>query len=211
MTFLESIPKKLYFCIIKYIFMKKTTLIILLTITTLSGFAQEKHLFDGGMMLHAGYLNGNIKALDYNTKGMTYGIGGVLRFHIGNYLRVGSEGYVSNLSQMGNGSYVRMGWGGIVADGGWELGRWMPYAGFCIGGGRASTLLMFVGDDKDWVAESNAVLHNEMFMLINPYVGVEYSLTDAVHLTLKADRLTPLTGEAIPTGVRLYLGFIFTH
>ena len=89
--------------------MKKTTLIILLTITTLSGFAQEKQLFDGGMMLHAGYLNGNIKALDYNTKGMTYGIGGMLRFHIGNHLRVGGEGYVSNLSQMGNGSYVRMG------------------------------------------------------------------------------------------------------
>lgn len=173
--------------------------------------AQERQLFDGGMMLHTGYLNGNIEALDYNAKGMTYGIGGVLRFHIGEWLRVGGEGYVSTLSQMDNGSYVRMGWGGVVADGCWRLGRWMPFAGLCIGGGRASTLLVFNGDDSDWTLEPNAVLHNEMFMLVNPYVGIEYALTDAVHLTLKADRLTPLTGEAIPTGVRLYLGFIFAH
>lgn len=173
--------------------------------------AQEKHLFDGGMMLHAGYLSGDIDALGYNAKGMTYGIGGVLRFHIGNHLRVGGEGYVSNLGQMGNGSYVRMGWGGIVADGCWSLGRWMPYAGLCVGGGNASTLLMFNGDDSDWAMEPNAVLHNEMFMFLNPYLGLEYALTDAVHLTLKADRLTPLAGEAVPTGVRLYLGFIFAH
>lgn len=41
MTFLEFIPKKLYFCIVKHTDMKKTTLIILFTIMTLSGFAQE--------------------------------------------------------------------------------------------------------------------------------------------------------------------------
>lgn len=173
--------------------------------------AQERQLFDGGMMLHTGYLNGNVETLNYNAKGMTYGIGGVLRFHLGDHLRIGFEGYVSNLGQMNNGSYVRMGWGGVVADGYWRFGRWMPYVGLCIGGGNASTLLMFSGDDSDWIAETNAVLHNERFVLLNPYLGLEYALTDAVHLTLKADRLTPLTGKAIPTGVRFYLGFIFVH
>jgi hypothetical protein len=192
--------------------MKRLLLLTTLLLTMhVSAMAQEQQLFDGGMMLHAGYLNGSIEALDYSTHGMTYGIGGVLRFHIGNHLRVGGEGYVSNLGQMDNGSYVRMSWGGVVADGCWKLGRWMPFAGFCIGGGNASTLLVFNGDDSDWVTEPNALLHNEMFMLLNPYLGLEYALTDAVHLTLKADRLTPLTGEAIPTGVRLYLGFIFAH
>ena len=173
--------------------------------------AQQRQMFDGGMMLHAGYLDGKVEALDYNAKGMTYGIGGVLRFHIGKWLRVGGEGYVSTLGQMNNGSYVRMGWGGVVADGCWRLGRWMPYAGICIGGGNASTLLVFDGSDSDWTVEPNAVLHNEKFMLLNPYIGLEYALTDAVHLTLKADRLTPITGEAVPTGVRIYLGFIFAH
>lgn len=37
---MELIPKKLYICIVKYTYMKKTTLIILFTIMTLSGFAQ---------------------------------------------------------------------------------------------------------------------------------------------------------------------------
>lgn len=187
------------------------TAVAMLMTASVKVSAQERQLFDGGMMLHSGYLNGRVEPLDYQAKGMTFGIGGVLRFHLGDHLRAGFEGYVSNLDQMDNGSYVRMGWGGLVADGCWRLGRWMPYAGLCVGGGRASTLLMFAGDDKDWLAEPNAVLHNEMFMLINPYVGVEFFLTDAVHLTLKADRLTPLTGEAIPTGVRFYLGFIFAH
>lgn len=173
--------------------------------------AQQRQLFDGGMMLHTGYLDGKVPALGYHANGMTFGIGGVLRFHIGDVLRVGFEGYMSNLAQMDNGSYVRMGWGGLLADGCWRLGRWMPYAGLCVGGGNASTLLMFAGDDRDWVPEPNVVLHNGMFMFVNPYVGVEYALTDAVHLTLKADRLTPLTGEAVPVGARLYLGFIFAH
>ena len=81
----------------------------------------------------------------------------------------------------------------------------------CGGGGNASTLLVFDGNDSDWTVEPNAVLHNEKYMLLNPYIDLEYALTDAVHLTLKADRLTPLTGEAVPTGVRIYLGFIFAH
>lgn len=192
--------------------MKRGLLLITLMLGLHNGIsAQEQQLFDGGMMIHTGYLNGNIEAIDYNAKGMTYGIGGVLRFHISNWFRVGGEGYVSTLTQMDNGSYVRMGWGGIVADGCWCLGRWMPYAGLCIGGGSASTLLVFNGDDGDWTSEPNAVFHNEVFMLINPYIGIEYALTDAVHLTLKADCLTPVTGEAIPTGLRLYLGFIFAH
>ena len=40
MTFWKSIPKKLYICNVKHTYMKKTTLIILFTIMTLSGFAQ---------------------------------------------------------------------------------------------------------------------------------------------------------------------------
>ncbi len=191
--------------------MKQILLLAALLMLLHTGASAQRQLFDGGMMVHTGYLDGNVAALDYSAKGMTFGIGGVLRFHIGDVLRVGFEGYVSTLGQMDNGSYVRTGWGGLVVDGCWHLGRWMPYAGLCVGGGRASSLLMFAGDDSDWTPEPNVVLHNEMFMLVNPYIGVEYSLTDAVHLTLKADRLTPLSGEAIPTGVRLYLGFIFAH
>ncbi len=40
------------------------------------------------MMVHTGYLHGNIKALDYDAKGFTFGLGGVLRFHFGKHFRI---------------------------------------------------------------------------------------------------------------------------
>ena len=173
--------------------------------------AQERKLFDGGMMLHTGYLSARMAPLGYVADGVPTGIGGMMRFHLGRHLRVGGEGYVSTLKLMGNGSYVRMGWGGAVADLSVVWGRWKPYVGIGIGGGNASSLLLFDGDDADWSLEPVAVLHNEPFMYLNPYLGVEYSLTRAVHLTCKVDRLSPLSGDYIPTGARLYLGFIFVH
>lgn len=190
--------------------MKRLTTFVLL-LTAALALSAQRSLFDGGMMLHTGYMQGDISALSYQPKGATFGIGGVLRFHVGDHLRVGGEGYVSTLGLMDNGSYVRLGYGGALADMQWQLGRWLPYVGLTVGGGSVSTLLMFTGNDADWTAEPNTVLHNEGFMMLNPYLGVEYALTDAVHLTLKADRLIPLTSEVVPTGVRLYLGFIFSH
>lgn len=171
----------------------------------------QPQLFDGGMMVHTGYLSGRVEPLNYQASGYPFGIGGVLRFRVGSHLRVGTEGYVSTLGQLNNGSYLRMGWGGLLADIRWPARRIVPYAGLCLGGGKTTTLLMFDGSASDWKPETRAVLHSEPFMLVNPYFGIEYTLTTAVHITLKADRLVPLSGEAIPTGVRLYLGFIFAH
>ena len=183
--------------------MKKSALILLLLIFAISLKAQKKQLFDGGMMVHTGYLFDNIPALDYKASGMSFGLGGVLR--------LGGEGYVSTLPQKRNGSHVRMGWGGMVADFYWPIKRWAPYVGLCVGGGKTSTLLVLDGSDRDWEAETNAVVHKEPFFFVNPYLGVEFALTDAVHLTLKADHLFPFKAEAVPAGVRVYFGFVFAH
>ena len=99
----------------------------------------------------------------------------------------------------------------MVADFYWPVKRWSPYAGVCVGGGKASTLLVLDGSDSDWEAETNAVVHKERFFFVNPYLGVEFALTEAVHLTLKADHLFPFKGEAVPKGVRVYFGFVFAH
>ena len=68
--------------------------------------AQNRQRFDGGMMVHTGYLHGDLTALNYKAEGMTFGLGGVLRYHLGNHFRLGGEGYVSTLKQMHNGSYT---------------------------------------------------------------------------------------------------------
>ena len=163
------------------------------------------------MMVHTGYLHGNIKALDYDAKSFTFGLGGVLRFHFGKHFRVGGEGYVSTMRQMGNGSYIRTSWGGLIADAYWRFGRWQPYVGLTVGGGKTSTLLLFEGSADDWASEPHAVLHNESFFFVNPNIGVEFALTKAIHLTLKADRIVPLSPTEMPTGIRFYLGVLLGH
>ena len=192
--------------------MKRILLLFTVLTVSLLGFAQTQHRFDGGMMLHTGYLSGRYDAFDLDAKGMTFGLGGTLRFHLGGHFRVGGEGYVSTMRRIqGEGSYARMSWGGIVADAYWNIGRFRPFIGGSIGGGKNSTLLMFEGDDHDWTAEPNAVLHNESFFYLNPYLGVEFALTSTVHLIFKADRLISLKAIDMPQGIRCYLGFIFAH
>ena len=173
--------------------------------------SQERQLFDGGMMVHMGYLQGHISTVDYNAKGMTFGLGGVIRFHLGKHLRLGGEGYVSTLRQMKNGSYFRTSWGGLLVDAYWKFGRWQPYVGLTLGGGRTSTLLLFDGSSEDWVLEMDVVVHNETFFCIDPNIGVEFALTPAIHLTFKTDWLVPLPTREIPSGARFYLGVVFAH
>ena len=167
--------------------------------------------FSGGMMIHTGYLTGYYSAVDYHAKGVPFGLGGALRFHFFDHLRVGGEGYVSKLPQMHNGSYIRLGWGGLLIDGYWQLGRWKPYLGFTVGGGSLSTLLVRDGNAKDWVPEADAILRNSAVFLVDPFIGVEFAVTKAFHLSLKADYIVPLNSRECPTGVRFYLGFIFAR
>ena len=87
--------------------------------------------FSGGMMLHTGYLfgqDGNApKTADgrlCSPQGALFGIGGALRVHLWKYLRTGFEGFVSTMPSaitdcrdvLKNGSYVRVGCGGVLAD-----------------------------------------------------------------------------------------------
>ena len=85
----------------------KKILLLLFAIITTNSFSQniddkinnksdKKKFFngyDGGMMLHAGYVKTNVTPLDYKAEGITKGIGGAIRFHIGNHYRIGTEGY----------------------------------------------------------------------------------------------------------------------
>ena len=125
--------------------MKRIFLATLCLLLMVTAVAQEKKLlrgFDGGMMVHTGYLSGNLDAIGYQPKGAPMGIGGVIRLHLGEHFRIGSDGYVSTLSQRSNGSYLKYGWGGLLADFYKVIGRFQPYAGLTLGGGAMTTLLM---------------------------------------------------------------------
>lgn len=195
--------------------MRKVIVAALCALSIIEAAAQEQKTirgFDGGMMVHAGYLSGNLDAIGYDAKGLTTGIGGVIRIHLGEHFRVGSEGYVSNLGQRGNGSYLKYGWGGLLADVYTVAGRFQPYAGLTLGGGSMTTLLMFEEPSVDWAPIDGTRYHKQGFMAIDPFIGCDFIVAGPMHLTLKVDCLCALSdSKLLPYGPRVYFGFLFYH
>ncbi len=186
--------------------------------------ASKKQIFNGysgGMMLHAGYMFGEIGHLPYNPQGMTYGIGGALRINLWEHLRIGGEGYVSTMptgltdlrNTLQTGSYIRNGWGGLLVDAYWRCERFWPYIGGTIGGGAKRSLFIREGSLNDWEAEPVSMFNKQSYFMIDPFVGFDYLLTTRIHLTFKLDYVLALhEGHLLrPTGPRFYFGFLFCH
>lgn len=176
----------------------------------------DKKLFrgyEGGMMLHAGYLFGDITPLNHHAEGITKGIGGAIRLRFGDHWRLGTEGYTSSMSQLDNGSYIKTFWAGLLADYTWTWRRFAPYIGVTIGGGTTTDFIMKEGDKKDWQKEPEAYFHKEPFIAIDPFIGCDYIVSEKLHLTLKIDYLNGIGGSDLylPTGPRAYIGFMFCH
>lgn len=186
--------------------MKKVLFALCLLLCTAVAVAQEKRGiagFDGGMMVHTGYLSDGGE-----TSGVPLGIGGTARLHFGKHFRAGMEGYVSSLQRLGNGSYVKYGWGGLLGDFRWNFGRWIPYIGLTIGGGTSTSLEMTDLRDGQILG---GTFGKKRFMAVDPFIGCELAVSDALHLTIKADFLLTPGAMALPKGARIYLGFIFCH
>ena len=195
--------------------MKQIAISILCLLMTIDTAAQEQKTirgFDGGMMLHSGYISGNLDGIGYKATGAPKGIGGVIRMHLGEHFRVGTEGYVSTLDQRGNGSYLKYGWGGLLADVRTVIGKLQPYAGLTVGGGVNTALLMFEEPESPWAPIDGTRYHRQGFMAIDPFAGCDFIVSEPMHLTVKIDYPCALGGGGIlPPGPRLYFGFLFLH
>lgn len=179
--------------------------------------------YQGGMMVHSGYVRSGqcqfVSADGAQTYGMVMqgaplGIGGALKLGFGEHLRVGAEGYVSNLYYGRYGSYSSTGWGGVLADCVWHKGRWSWFAGGTIGGGGVKNVTLFDDMPLDFRLENGTASYRHYgFMAIVPYAGVEFALTGRVHLTMKVDWMLNVTRRQADfvTGPRIYLGFMFCH
>ena len=188
----------------------------------------------GGMMVHAGYLFGQPAGATLPTgesismQGMTYGLGGSMRVHLWKHLRVGMEGFSSNVKCgatdqhdfLQKGSYIRTGWGGFIADACWRLEKVWPYIGGSVGGGAMRTLSVVEGSQDDWQPEGLAILHKQGFGYVNPYVGMDYCITRRIHATFRLDWMLAFAQQqhgcresllVLPTGPRLYIGIMFCH
>lgn len=188
---------------------------LLFAVTALAQEPEKKKIlrgFDGGMMVHSGFLCGNLDAIGYAAKGAPLGIGGVIHLHLGEHFRIGGEGYVSKLNQRGNGSYLEYGWGGLLADCYGTWGRFRPYIGLTLGGGAMTTLLMFEEPASAWEAVDGTRYHRQGFMAIDPFIGCDIHIAGPLHLTFKVDYLCALSAaKLLPHGPRVYFGFLFYH
>lgn len=198
--------------------MKRIYIFIILSLimisTSLSGQEKKKLIkgYDGGMMVHTGYVFSNVEPLSFSSEGPTFGIGGLVKLRFSDHFRNGIEGYISTMGQLDNGSYSKVFWSGSTMDFFWELGKWMPYVGLTTGGGTVTHYLMFEGDKNDWVSEPVSYFNKKPFFAIDPYFGCDYCISDAMHLTMRLDYMFALGEEAyVPAGPRLYFGFIFSH
>lgn len=176
--------------------------------------------FIGGMMLHSGYVqSGSFQvtshsgaAHDITMAGAPHGIGGSIRFMFGNHLRVGAEGYVSNLVYGEHRSHAETGWGGILADCAWHLKGCSIFAGGTIGGGSQTNTIIITSTGNDYNTDDIAY-RKFGFMALAPFAGVEICLTSKVNLTLKADWLLNLSNrqDDFTSGPRIYVGVMFGH
>lgn len=177
--------------------------------------------FIGGMMIHTGYvssrdftvtsLSGNMH--EFNASGAPFGLGGAARFMFGKHLRIGAEGYVSTLGYGENGSHAKTGWGGILADCAWDLGKIRLFAGGTAGGGSQANLTIISPLGDDYIAEELVSYRKYSFAALVPFIGMEYALNGRISLVAKVDWMLNLSGcqDDFVSGPRLYLGFMFGH
>ena len=171
-------------------------------------------------MVHSGYLqskdftiatNNGQSLQNLQAKGVPFGIGGAAKVHLGKYLRVGGEGYVSNLNYGEYNSIFSLSYGGVLVDCIWQNKRFSPYVGVLFGGGSTQNTTLFASTPDDFIAEENVSYRKNSFLALTPFVGVEYALNDKIRLTLKADYLVNLNSAPndFASGVRVFIGFMF--
>lgn len=188
--------------------------LLLLSVAAIS-YSRDKKIyngFEGGMMVHAGYLCGNIQPLGMRLAGCPAGMGGVARVRLGEHWRLGGEGYVSTLKVLDNGSYLKVGWGGILSDFYWRVNRFVPYAGLTVGGGSCTSLIMKDAPPHGWEPLGETYFNRRGFMAVAPFIGCGFVISDRFQLNLKADWLNAIGKDIfMPSGPRVYFGFVFCH
>lgn len=177
--------------------------------------------YQGGMMFNFGYVASREYSIYDNTgavvekiksSGSPIGIGGALRINFGEHLRIGAEGYVSTLHSKNN-SYNQIGWGGLLVDSKWEIKRWTIFTGAVIGGGSVKSLIHLNNTPNDYILDEYTSFRKYAFCAVAPFFGAEYALTSKIHLVMKADYLLNVSNfqDDYPSGIRLFIGFMFCH
>ena len=74
-------------------------------------------------------------------------------------------------------------------------------------------LLLYLVSQDDWTPETLSILNKQSFVYVGPYVGMDVCLTKRIHFTFRLDWMLAFAQKSVllPTGPRLYVGFMFCH
>lgn len=178
--------------------------------------------YEGGMMVHSGFVScGPVSFVSPSgqetslaIKGAPLGIGGSFKAGFGRHLRIGGEGYMSTLNYGAHKSSESIGWGGVLADCVWTKDRWSWFIGGTVGGGSVKNITLLSDMPADFILENTTTSYRRYgFVALVPFAGVEYAITERVHLMLRADWIINVSNPQpdFATGPRLHVGFMFYH
>ncbi|KGN83131.1 hypothetical protein HW49_00455 [Porphyromonadaceae bacterium COT-184 OH4590] len=204
----------------------KRILLLVLMVDSIFAFSQKEEKtfgykgFIGGMFIHAGYVES--KQFEFTDKlnnkyvehlnGLTAGIGGHVKVFLSDHFRVGTEGYLSKHSYE-NKSNISITWWGILLDYYTQIGRFKPFVGNTIGRGECTHIKIFHPIENDYIADETVSVRKYYFMNTIPFVGVEYVITERIHLIFKTDYMFNISNPQndFVTGPRFYIGFSFKN
>ncbi|MBD3242549.1 MAG: hypothetical protein GF331_18310 [Chitinivibrionales bacterium] len=170
---------------------------------------ENRDRFGGGMAVQGGYVSLETDAGVIESG--IFGLGGVLHFYIGPYVRVGGAGATLRMtydSRGGAGSYYRVGYGGLTAELSWPLAeRWRMSAGALLGMAGVDHLHI-----TDAAGDSvSAILDEHSTFVAAPLLSGQLLLSEAMSVLMMVDWLFgPGLGDRhMLFGPKLYLGAVF--
>jgi len=194
--------------------MKITSLytIILITIISRTAFSsdvKDGRIFGGGMAVQGGYVSFENTYGEFS--GAMLGLGGRLHFYLGKLFRLGGGGAAVKLSyeEPGlDGSYVRIGYGGITVELTRQFSNWQVSGGLLFGGAGFNNLHI-ISKANDGTA--NSFLDDRSTLLLSPIVTVERSLSSSISLMAMIDYLWgPELGKKKHLGgPKVHIGVLF--
>ncbi len=186
-------------------------IIIFLFFLILTHKLEAKIRYQGGMLIHSGYLS--VEHPENKQNGLCYGFGGQLVFLISEHIRAGAEGYTSYFHYPQDNGIFRLGWGGILFGYQFSNKKIRPGLNFTFGGGGVNDMQFIEVDASDYEAD-RIIYRRFAVMIFAPAISAEYTLKSKFTAVVKIDYLVPLAGSKtsnLTAGPRLYIGLLFSR
>lgn len=165
--------------------------------------------FSGGMAFHIGY--SSIENSEDKYSGPAFGIGGLLHFYVLDFLRIGSGGASSWMNYETNGpdgSYMKLGYGGITIEFSKPIQKWRLSTGVLLGGGTYKNLHLISKDDDEIIRSKYT---DKGTFIFSPLISIERNINESIKTFATLDFIV---GPNISNlkhfgGPKLLLGVLF--